>query len=69
MRDLPMPPARELAWFASLFHRELPRYFVHCPAFRPMTKADAASGASSQGRVQRTPRERSLSSFARPHGL
>eukprot|EP00959_Pyramimonas_sp_CCMP1952_P060714 1267937-Pyramimonas_sp.AAC.1 len=32
MRNLLMPPARELAWFASLFHQEAPRCFVHCQA-------------------------------------
>eukprot|EP00959_Pyramimonas_sp_CCMP1952_P435107 9110978-Pyramimonas_sp.AAC.1 len=69
MRNLLMPPARKPARFASLFHQEAPRYFVQYPAFRPMMKADTASGASSQGRVQRTSQERSPSSFVRPHEL
>eukprot|EP00959_Pyramimonas_sp_CCMP1952_P211252 4421251-Pyramimonas_sp.AAC.1 len=63
MRNLLMPPARKLAWFASLVHQEAPRCFVHYQASPLTMKADTASGASSHGRVQRTPQERSPSSF------
>eukprot|EP00959_Pyramimonas_sp_CCMP1952_P438386 9177966-Pyramimonas_sp.AAC.1 len=67
MRNLLMPPARELAWFASLFRQEAPRCFVHYQASLLTMKAVTASGASSQGRA--TPQERSPSSFVRPHEL
>eukprot|EP00959_Pyramimonas_sp_CCMP1952_P002300 47760-Pyramimonas_sp.AAC.1 len=69
MRNLLMPPARKLAWFVSPFHQGVPRCFVHYQAFLLTMKADTASGASSQERVQRAPQERSPSSFVRLHEL
>eukprot|EP00959_Pyramimonas_sp_CCMP1952_P384444 8057110-Pyramimonas_sp.AAC.1 len=63
MRNLLMPPARRLAWFASPVHQEMPGCFARYQASLLTMKADTASGASSQERVQRAPQERSPSSF------